>query len=317
MNRILLTAMAALALTPAFAQQPNYGDPNSFPQQPPNYPQQQAPPPNYGQPPAPVFSPVQLDGLVGRIALYPDPLLAQVLTASTFAAQIPDAAGWARAHAYLNGGEPLQHAIMEDNLPWDPSVIALLPFPNVLDSMARDMNWTQQLGDAVLANRIGVMDAVQRQRQLAMNYGYLRTNGQIRVYAPAPGDIEILPVDPAFVYVPYYNPYVVFARPRPGFVITSAIGFGPAIGIGVFAPWGWGTVSFGWRAHTIIVANRPWERTWVNRQVYVHPYANLPRREVVAPAPRMEHHELREYRAPAREEHRDDKGRGREERRER
>jgi hypothetical protein len=275
-----------------------------YPQQAPaqQYPQQQAP--YYGQPQqypqqAPYFPPQQLDGMVGRIALYPDPLLAQVLTASTFSNEIPEADGWARAHAYLNGGDGLARAIQDDNLPWDPSVIALLPFPSVLDTMSGDMGWTQQLGNAVLADRGAVMDAIQRQRALAMSYGYLRTGGEIRVVTPAPGDIEILPVDPAFVYVPYYDPYVVFARPRPGFFIGGAIRFGPRIGIGVFAPWGWGGVSFGWRTHAIIVNNRPWERTWVNRGGYVHPYA-APRPHVLDR--RMEHHELREYHAPGRPE---------------
>ena len=297
---------------PAQAPQdyPQQAQPQQYPQQPPQqYPQQAQPqqypqqPPYYGQqqqypPQPPNFPPQQLDAIVGRIALYPDPLLAQVLTASTFSNQIPDAAGWARAHAYLNGGDALARAIQEDNLPWDPSVIALLPFPTVLDMMSGDMGWTQQLGDAVLANRGAVMDSIQRQRAVAMRYGYLQSNSQVRVVAPAPGDIEIVPVDPAFVYVPYYNPYIVFAPPRPGFFIGGAITFGPRIGIGVFAPWGWGGVSIGWRTHALILNNHPWERTWVNRGAYVRPYAVRP--QVVGP--RMEHHELREYHAPARPE---------------
>ena len=268
---------------PQQQQQPYYGQEPQYPQQPPSYP------------------PQQLDGMVSRIALYPDPLLAQILTASTFSNQIMDAAGWSRAHSYL-APDQMARAIQEDQLPWDPSVIGLLPFPQVLNMMSGDMGWSQQLGNAVLANRAAVMDAIQRQRSLAMNYGYLRTNPQERVYVAGPGDIEILPVDPGFIYVPYYDPYIVFARPRPGFFVGGAITFGPRIGIGVFAPWGWGGISFGWRTHAIIVNNRPWERTWVNRGTYVHPY--------VAPRytrPYQEHHEMREYHAPPREEH----GRGR------
>jgi hypothetical protein len=152
------------------------------------------------------------------------------------------------------------------------------------------------------------MDSIQRQRAAAMNYGYLRTNPQIRVVAAGPGDIEIIPVDPGFVYVPYYDPYIVFARPRPGFFIGGAISFGPRIGIGIFAPWGWGGVSLGWRTHAIIVNNRPWERTWVNRGAYVHPYTTS-RPQVVGP--RTEHHELREYHAPARPEGRKEERRDR------
>jgi hypothetical protein len=286
---------------PAYGQQPQngqYGQQPQYGQQAPYYGQQ---PPYYGQQPAypqqpPAFAPQQLDALVGRIALYPDPLLAQVLTASTFSNQIPDASGWARAHAYLGGGDPLAHAIREDNLPWDPSIVALLPFPTVLDMMAGDMGWTQQLGNAVLADRGAVMDAVQRERASAYNYGYLRSNPQMRVVNEG-GYIEVLPADPSVVYVPYYDPYVVFARPRPGFFLGGAITFGPHVYVSTFAPWGWGGVSLAWRTHGIIINNRPWERTWVNRQVYVHPY--------VAPRPqnferREEHHELREYRAPER-----------------
>jgi hypothetical protein len=235
--------------------------------------------------------------MVGRIALYPDPLLVQVLTASTVWDQIPDADGWARAHSYLTA-DALARAIQDDRLPWDPSVLALLPFPSALDMMAGDMNWTQQLGSAVLADRGGVMDAIQRQRAIALRYGYLRSNQEIRV-APAPGAIEIVPVYPGVVFVPYYNPYVVFAPPRPGFFIGGAITFGPRIAIGVFAPFGWGGVSLAWRTHTIMVANRPFVRTWATRQAFVRPPALAGR---PAPAPSghyVERHDLHEYQRPA------------------
>jgi len=246
---------------------------------------------NYPQPPS--YPPQQLDQLVARIALYPDPLLAQVLTASTYWDQIPDAAAWARAHSYLNGDQ-LSRAIDEDRLPWDPSVLGLLGFPSVLHQMAGDMNWTEQLGNAVLADRAAVMDAVQRQRQLALNYGYLASNEYYRV-VPAPGAIEILPVDPGFIYVPFYNPAVVFFRPRPGFFVGGAITFGPRIFIGAFAPFGWGGIGLNWRSHVILLNNRPWERRWDNRNVYVHHYDYVrPRAE----GPRMERHEMREWHEP-------------------
>lgn len=262
--------------------------------------QAQAPPP---PPPPPVYDSPQLEQLVASIALYPDPLLAQVLTASTFSNEIPDADGWARSHSYLTG-DALARAINEDNLPWDPSVIALLPFPSVLDRMAGDLGWTEELGDAVLADRVSVMDAIQDQRQRAYSYGYLRSNQQYRIVAN-PGDIEILPVNPLAIYVPYYDPNIVFFRPRPGFFIGGAITFGPGIFVNAFVPWGWGGISFGWRAHSIIVNNRPWERTWVNRGTYVHPYAVPARPRLAVPAPRTERHELREYRpAPRAEERR-------------
>ena len=138
----------------------------------------------------PPLSPPLSDQLVGRIALYPDPLLAQVLTASTFWNEIPDAAAWADQHSYLKG-DALAEAIKEDNLQWDPSVLALLPFPSVLDTMAHDMVWTEQLGNAVLTQRADVMDAVQRMRHKAESYGYLQSNGYINVHND--GDyVEIL-----------------------------------------------------------------------------------------------------------------------------
>jgi len=244
----------------------------------------------------PRLPPDQLDHLVDRIALYQDPLLAQVLTAATFSNQIPDAADYAGHHRYING-DALAAAIQQDNLPWDPSVVALIPFPSVLDMMASDMGWTQQLGDAVLAQRDEVMDAVQRMRRRAYDYGYLRSNPDIRVvYGPY---IEILPVDAAYYVVPRYDPLIVYARPRPGFVLGGAISFGPRITLGAaFSPWGWRAPAFGWGAHTIIIDNHPWERSWVNRNTYVHPYVAPYRRPVYRPGVRIE-----ERHGPAREEH--------------
>ena len=239
------------------------------------------------QAPPPAYPPDQLDRLVARIALYPDPLLAQVLTAATFPDQIPDAARWADEHHYLNGDQ-LSQAITEDQLPWDPSVQALLPFASVLDMMASDMNWTSDLGNAVLAQRPDVMDAIQRERQKARDFGYLRSNQQI-VVTGGPY-IEITPVNPAFIVVPAYDPLIVFAPPRPGFVVGAAIGFGFGIAIGTwFRPWGWGASRFVWNTHVVVVNGRPWERTWVNRTTYIHPYPGV--RSYEAPA-RIEHHEL-------------------------
>lgn len=235
----------------------------------------------------PVYTPDQLDKMVARIALYPDPLLAQILTASTFPDQIPDAAKWADEHHYLTG-EVLAQAITSDQLSWDPNVQALLPFPSVLEMMASDMNWTTDLGNAVLAQRPDVMDAVQRMRKQAKKYGYLRSNQQIVVS----GDsyIEILPTNPAFIVVPAYDPLVVFAPPRPGFVIGAAIGFGFSVMIGAFfRPWGWGACRIVWASHAVFINNVRWERTWANRATYVHPYPGIHR---YAASARVEHHEL-------------------------
>jgi len=144
----------------------------------------------------------------------------------------------------------------------------------------------------VLAQRDAVMDAVQRMRTEAYNYGYLRTSPYDTVVNSG-GYIQIIPVNPAYIYVPAYDPLVVYARPRPGFVLGGAIRFGPAIVVGAaFAPWGWTNPRFDWRMHDIIIDETPWRRGWYNRGFYVHPYRTpFPRR--VAPAPRIERHERR------------------------
>ncbi len=243
--------------------------------------------PAFAQAP-PSYPPQDLDRMVSRIALYPDPLLAQTLAAATFSDQIPDAARWADEHHYLTG-DALAGAIAGDQLPWDPSVQALLPFPSVLAMMASDMNWTSELGSAFLAQQQDVMDAVQRMRQQARDFGYLRSNSQV-VVTPGPY-VEILPVNPAFVCVPYYNPVIVFARPRPGYYVGGAINFGFGVTIGAaFQPWGWGYNHFAWNTHTVIINNHPWARTWVNRPTYAHPYS-VQRYE--APR-RVEQHQLHE-----------------------
>ncbi|MGJ5817582.1 DUF3300 domain-containing protein [Paludibaculum fermentans] len=233
------------------------------------------------------LSPQQLDDLVSRIALYPDPLLAQILTASTYSDQAAEAARWADEHSYLTG-ESLAKAIQEDNLPWDPSVQALLPFPSVLDMMAGNLFWTRQLGDAVLGQRGDVMDAVQAMRQKARDFGYLQNNAQYQVTDGGPGQIQIVPVDPGFYCLPVYDPLIVFGRPRVG--LTVGISFGPRIALGAaFAPWGWGRSGFEWRSRTMLVDGHAWARTRENHEAYRHPYVRPPH----AAGPRVERHELR------------------------
>jgi hypothetical protein len=283
---IALTALVA----PVFAQAPIVRQPPPPDQQQQNQPYQAPPPPpsadaQQGVPPA--LAPQQLDQIVQQIALYPDPLLAQILTASTFSDQIPDAATWAQQHSNLTG-DALAQAIQTDNLPWDPSILALLPFPSVLDTMARDPQWTGALGNAVLGQRGDVMDAVQRQRRAAHDYGYLSSSPYDNVVDNG-GYLDIQPVNPAYYYVPVYNPAVVFYAPRPGFVVTSGIRFGPAITIGpAFGVFGWYGAGFGWGGHTILIDHRPWGRTFYNRGAYVHAYAHPYVRPV---GPRIENHE--------------------------
>jgi len=291
-GRALLLILAILIAVPMFAQG-----------------QGQAPPP-------PSFPLEQLDQLVSRIALYPDSLLAQVLAAATFPDQIPDAARWADQHHYLTG-QALADAIQGDQLPWDPSVQALLPFPSVLEMMNSDMNWTTDLGNAFLAQQQDVMDAVQRERRKARDFGYLRSNGQI-IVGGGPY-ITIDPVNPAYVVVPYYDPGIVFFAPRPGFFVGGGIRFGFGVTIGAFfRPWGWGLGRLDWGRHVVVVNGAPWGRTWYNRGTYVHPYPGVRR---YAPAQRVpERHTLeqrserersaeREGRRPVEEHHGGDRDR--------
>ena len=244
--------------------------------------------PVLAQGPPPSFPPPQLDQLVSRIALYPDPLVAQILAGATYPDQIPDAAKWADEHHYLHG-QALADAIQGDQLPWDPSVQALLPFPSVLEMMASDMNWTTDLGNAFLAQQQDVMEAVQRERRKARDYGYLRSNGQI-VVGGGPY-ITIMPADPGYVVVPYYDPRIVFYAPRPGFFVGGAIrfGFGVSIG-GFFRPWGWGYNRFDWDRRAVFINNARWGRNWDNRREYAHPYADVHRFGPGERAP--EHHQL-------------------------
>jgi hypothetical protein len=276
----------------------------------------------------PYYPPEELDRMVSRVALYPDPLLAQVLAAATFPDQIPDAASWSDQHHYLSGDE-LAQAISADQLPWDPSVQALLPFPSVLEMMARDMSWTSSLGNAFMAEQVDVMAAVQRMRFHAREFGYLRSGPQI-IVGGGPSYITILPARPEFVVVPYYDPAVVFVAPRPGFFVGAGISFRFGVTVGApFRPWGWGYNRIGWDNHAVIINNNRWQRTWNNHTTYVHPY-NIRREDVARPPDWHDRHELVErserersaerwgherveehrYEAARHEEHHDDHGHG-------
>jgi len=181
----------------------------------------------------------QLDGLVSRIALYPDPLLAQIFAAAAFPDQIA-------AAAQGSGG------------PFDPSVEALMQYPSVLRMMASDPGWTQAVGQAVMQDEAAVMDTIQNLRRQAEQFGYLQNGPQMQVVDDG-GYINILPVG-GYMYVPMYDPYVVFARPSPGFFVGGAIRFG-----GGFR-WVGGYNRFDWRMHQVFVNRRVWTppvRTYV------------------------------------------------------
>ena len=183
------------------------------------------------------FSPEQLDNLVAPVALYPDPLLAQVLLAATFADQVNDAAQWLRDNNDPN---------MVDMQPWDVSVKAVAHYPSVLYMMSDRMDWTVSLGQAYVDQSTDVMMSVQRLRQMAQSAGNLVTTPQQQVIMEG-GYIQIVPVQPRYIYVPMYDPLVVYQpRPRGAYMTAGLITFGAGLVIGA-----WLNYDFNWRSHSI------------------------------------------------------------------
>jgi uncharacterized membrane protein YgcG len=165
-------------------------------------------------PQQPAFKPEELEQIVAPIALYPDSLLAQIFMASTYPLEIVEAARWSKENPKVTG-DALQTALEKQT--WDPAVKSLTAFPDVLAGMNEKLDWTQKLGDAFLADQKGVMDAVQRLRAKAKAEGNLASSKEQKVTTePAPAGsstttiIQIEPTDPEVVYVPTYNPTVVY-----------------------------------------------------------------------------------------------------------
>ncbi|HSS99360.1 MAG TPA: DUF3300 domain-containing protein, partial [Terriglobales bacterium] len=148
-------------------------------------------------------SPAELQALVAPIALYPDSLVAQVLTASTFPDQVAIADYWLQQNSGLTG-----HALMQevDKQSWNPSVKALTEFPSVLGDLAKNLTWTSSLGEAYHNQQADVMTAIQTLRAQAKSAGNLKSNSQISVVQQSPQVIVIQPTNPQIVYVPQYNP---------------------------------------------------------------------------------------------------------------
>src|ERR1700689_4671017 len=172
-----------------------------FSQQEPPPPPSQAPPPP-GQP----MAPQQLDDLVAPIALYPDPLLGQILAASTYPLELSEAGQWLQQYRGLQGKKLTDEARKQN---WDPSIAALVAFPDVLQRLTQDVRWTTDLGNAFLAQQADVMAAVQRMRGRAQANGKLMSNQQQTVTTmnqDGQSAISIEPADPQVVYVPYYDP---------------------------------------------------------------------------------------------------------------
>lgn len=212
----------------------------------------------------PVFSQEQLDQMLAPIALYPDQLLAQVLMASTYPGQVNEAVTWSKANPKATGDDAVRQVAKQ---PWDPSVQALVAFPQVLATLGQDPVWVQRLGDAFLAQPDDVMGSVQRLRHQAQAAGNLQSSQYQNVTvqtAPAPAPaasgsstqgaaassppttIVIEPADPQVVYVPSYNPtttYGTWAYPAsppmyyPGSALVAGLAFGTGVAI-VASLWG-------------------------------------------------------------------------------
>src|SRR5213080_1398780 len=199
----------------------------------------------------------QLDSLVAPIALYSDPLLAQTLAASTYPLEIIQLQQWMDRNKDLKG-KALADAVAKQ--PWDPSIQAMVEFPDVVQRLAGNIQWTTDLGNAFLAQQSDVMDAVQRMRGKAQGKGTLKTSAQQTVQTQAvDGDKQVITIqlpNPDVVYVPSYDPAVVYGPPPPaypyypytypGYVPGTALAWGAGIALGA-AAWGaWGGGGWGW-----------------------------------------------------------------------
>jgi hypothetical protein len=247
----ILISLLSLALL--FATWPQSLSAHQDAQAPPQA--EQAPPQAAPAPPYTQATPEQLQQLVAPIALYPDSLVAQILAASTYPEQVVEADRWVQANPDLKG-DALGQAV--DQQPWDPSVKALTAFPSVLGNMDKNLSWTSSLGDAYYNQQQDVMDAVQVMRQRAQGAGELKTTPQQTVTAQG-STIVVQPANPNVVYVPAYNPWLVYGDPImawPGWYPYPGIwfggpylSFGMGYGIGFFGGfgWGWNNWGFNWR----------------------------------------------------------------------
>jgi len=207
---------------------------------------------------APALSRAELEQILAPIALYPDELLTQVLVASTYPLEVVMASRWLQQGNNKSlKGDPLLQALNSQD--WDPSVKSLVPFPDVVNTMSTQLDWTQKLGDAFLAQESDVLAAVQSLRARAQAAGSLQTNAQ-QVVSKDADAIVIAPAQPSVVYVPAYNPTVVYGTwpyasyppvyypPPPGAYVGTALLTGLAFGAGVAITsslWGWGRPNWG------------------------------------------------------------------------
>ena len=222
--------------------------------------QAQSPPPSPPPQGPAVFTPDQLDQLLAPIALHPDPLVGQILMAATYPLEVVQATRWLQDpnHAALTGSA-LAAAL--DLRPWDPSVKALVSFPEILRMMDGALEWTEAVGDAFLSDEVAVMDAIQRLRQRAQSAGTLVATPQQMVLTQDQA-IGIIPADPQVVYVPMYDPGAVYGTwvyaPSPffGYPVVAPVGVvgGLSFGVGiVVVPYFWGWHHWDWPHHRLHV----------------------------------------------------------------
>lgn len=232
----------------SYGQQPGYAQPQQYDQQQPGLqqpyldPGQQYPQQDYGQAPALALNTEQLEQLVAPIALYPDTLVAQVLAAATYPAQVVDADHWRQAQGYASPDQIVAGANMQS---WDPSLKALTAFPQLLAEMDQNLRWTIALGNAYYNQPQDVLDVVQVMRQRAQAAGNLASTPQESVNYDQ-GYIQVVPANPQVVYLPAYDPWTVYGQPvQPyrGFSLVGALGsfFGSSFG----SSFGSGAVRFG------------------------------------------------------------------------
>jgi hypothetical protein len=203
----------------------------------------------------------ELQALVAPIALYPDALVAQILTASTFPDQVAIANYWMQQNKSLTGSALMQEVNKQS---WDASVKALTEFPSVLNNLASNLTWTSSLGEAYHNQQAEVMTAIQTLRAQAKSAGNLKSSSQITVVQQSPQTIVIQPANPQVVYVPEYNPAVVYGTPytTPGYsagdvAAAGIIGFGAGIAVGALMSggccgWGYSSWNCGWHGTAVV-----------------------------------------------------------------
>ena len=218
-----------------------------------------------GQEDAPKIPPDQLDSLVAPIALYPDPMLAQVLAGSTYPLELIQLQQWLQKNSSLKD-KALVDAVQKQ--PWDPSVQGLAAMPDVVKRLADDIQWTTDLGNAFLAQQSDLMEAVQRMRKKAEGMGNLKSTEQQKVETKVVESKQVIVIEqanPEVVYVPSYNPTVVYgppvypyppvAYPPPGYYAAGmAISFGVGLAMGAAWGGGWG-YGCGWGGNNDITIN--------------------------------------------------------------